>query len=422
MATRNWSVRVRMFQVGFGDCFVVTFNGRTPRHMLVDFGAHGGRHRPLADVAADIRETVGNHIDVAVATHAHRDHVDGFRDVGWLRGITVGAVWLPWTEDLENPVAVELRDHVRRLAQALTQRSRRFQGVPVSDDSAVGLRGHAFDLWNAEATAANARAMDHLRSGLGPRGKVRYLRRGDAPATGIAGLKVRALGPPEETSALTRLMPPREQDWPLAMRGSAGPASSTPTQTSATVDPRFLAASRFDLPWAVPGHPDPNRLDPEWRAAVDSRIQELADAALDEGALAAALDSAINNTSVVLLMEFKGRRLLFPGDAQWGSWEAWMTGPDVTHVKNLSFLKLSHHGSHNGTPQDAVALLARRGLRTMVSTQDGVHNRVPRPSLLSALGKATGVEVIRSDLATERGPHALPEGTEVGRTWIDCFL
>jgi hypothetical protein len=75
--------------------------------------------------------------------------------------------------------------------------------------------------------------------------------------------------------------------------------------------------------------------------------------------LALQLDSATNNTSLVLAIELAdGDVLLFVGDAQVGSWLSWhelkwrvgtrtVTGPDL--LKRTIFYKVGHHGSHNAT-------------------------------------------------------------------------
>ena len=60
-----------------------------------------------------------------------------------------------------------------------------------------------------------------------------------------------------------------------------------------------------------------------------------------------AIDKAANNTSVVLMLEWRGRRLLFAADAQL---ESWRTMDEQGVLKPVNYLKVSHHGSHNGTP------------------------------------------------------------------------
>jgi hypothetical protein len=70
--------------------------------------------------------------------------------------------------------------------------------------------------------------------------------------------------------------------------------------------------------------------------------------------LALALDSATNNTSLVLAIEFpNGNVLLFVADAQVGNWLSWqnlkwtvdgreVTGPDI--LRRTVFYKVGHHG------------------------------------------------------------------------------
>ena len=71
-----------------------------------------------------------------------------------------------------------------------------------------------------------------------------------------------------------------------------------------------------------------------------------------------------NNLSVVLLLEWHGRRLLFPGDAEWsgsyggevkkgrsnGSWNVMWQERKADLSLPLDFLKIGHHGSENATP------------------------------------------------------------------------
>ena len=62
-----------------------------------------------------------------------------------------------------------------------------------------------------------------------------------------------------------------------------------------------------------------------------------------------AIDKAANNTSIVFCLEWKGWQLLFCGDAEERSWKEM---DERALLKPVHFLKISHHGSHNGTPGD----------------------------------------------------------------------
>jgi hypothetical protein len=111
--------------------------------------------------------------------------------------------------------------------------------------------------------------------------------------------------------------------------------------------------------------------------------------------------------------------LLFPGDAQTGSWLSWselawevdghsgsgkrtVTGPDL--LGRVVFYKVGHHGSHNAT-------MKAKGLELMGSTelvafipvhQKTAHNhhpewKMPWPNLWERLKHRTSSRVILSD-------------------------
>lgn len=119
--------------------------------------------------------------------------------------------------------------------------------------------------------------------------------------------------------------------------------------------------------------------DPDYQAIVNEgqpvvflpdldHLHELAEAPVDR--LALTLDSICNNTSLVILFRYRGKSLLFPGDAQWGSWQSWI-GAEYSRqlIGAVDFLKVAHHGSENATPVDLVHALKAAGLAAMVPTQ-----------------------------------------------------
>src|SRR5215475_6242771 len=76
------TVRVRMYQVGFGDCFLLSFEYAGPepaRHVLIDFGSRQlAAGLDLSDIADEINTHTGGGPDVVVLTHRHQDHMSGF--------------------------------------------------------------------------------------------------------------------------------------------------------------------------------------------------------------------------------------------------------------------------------------------------------------------------------------------------------
>jgi len=81
------SLTIRAYQVGFGDCFLLTFQyaGATrksdkERHILIDFGTTGMPDKldwdeQMMKVARDIEERCDGKLHMVVATHRHKDHV-----------------------------------------------------------------------------------------------------------------------------------------------------------------------------------------------------------------------------------------------------------------------------------------------------------------------------------------------------------
>jgi hypothetical protein len=94
-----------------------------------------------------------------------------------------------------------------------------------------------------------------------------------------------------------------------------------------------------------------------------------------------AIDKANNNTSVVVCLEWRGWKLLFPGDAEQRSWKE-MNKRGV--LEPVHFLKVGHHGSWNGTPPPSILDVIfpvpapdARPRRALVSTCADTYHNVP---------------------------------------------
>ncbi len=108
---------------------------------------------------------------------------------------------------------------------------------------------------------------------------------------------------------------------------------------------------------------------PEDKEAVERLADE------PEGDLAAAIDRAVNNTSLLMVIEAGDQFLLFPGDAQWGTWKAILERPELCRLlQRTTALKVSHHGSHNGTPKALVDELLGQSVVAFVSTAPVARN------------------------------------------------
>jgi len=398
-----------MYRPGFGDCFLLSF-GSPARHMLIDFGAHmHGEIGTMEAIMDDIESETDKRLAVVVASHAHRDHISGFgKFVERFSTFTIGEVWLPWTDDPQDPDAKKLRTKQLALYDRLDKHLS--ASPPAADDlrGAAAVNALSNLRGNETATAALARAFGT--------GKARYLHAGaDVHDAGkIAGLSAQVLGPSKDKTFLGRMDPPADQRY-LAAPGE--PANAVHPFLSLEIP---SIAAEFSAEEAA--------AQPQVPANELVRLHELAES--PAGALALALDNARNNTSLVLLLRYGGKSLLFPGDAQWGNWQSWIGTDDATQlIGELDFLKVAHHGSENATPVSVVQALRAQGLAVMVSTQNKPFPTIPRKPLLTALEKHSLDHVaVRSDWITVAGaagstpPASLPKGFASGPVWIDYSL
>ena len=89
-----------------------------------------------------------------------------------------------------------------------------------------------------------------------------------------------------------------------------------------------------------------------------------------DDALAAAswLDRCLNNTSLVFVVEIEDVRIVFPGDAQWGVWREILANTDARALlERATLYKVSHHGSHNGSPKTLVHDVLPEHVTSMMS-------------------------------------------------------
>ena len=402
MANKPKSVEVRSYQVGFGDCFLLSFvySGTDKRHVLIDFGTTGlPRGKPsehMPKVAQAIAAVVGkgNRLTAVVATHRHADHISGFatdastgKSGEIIKALRPRLVLQPWTEDPKaRPNALTAKriiggekGFVARLMNMnrLAERAQRLAASRPAWMSATARRELAF---LGESNLANKSAVKNLIA-MGEAGGAKFLRYGGH--TGLEallpGVKVRVLGPPDltQSKAITKQRSKdRDQFWHFVE--DAVPELPAPGEDNG-------AAKRGQ---AVPE-------EARW---FRDRLLSVTSQGLLE--IVRQLDDQMNNTSLILLFEVGKKKLLFPGDAQFENWSYAMTeARDRKKVAELiadvDFYKVGHHGSLNATPRQWVweAFKKKKGkkLQTMMSTMPGKHGKVasktevPRRTLVTAL-------------------------------------
>ena len=420
------AVQIRMYNVGFGDCFLLTFvTEDRPYTMLIDCGRLSGSSGVGPEFWTVVQQLIGDlprvegkaHIDVVVMTHRHRDHVHGFSKADIWQDVTAGEVWMPWTENPKDPVALGLSSRQDTAARTALQALR-----------ALGVvSGGAFEV--ALNSITNAAAMGTLEK-LSAR-PIRYLpdvntaqsTTLDSSSTGgvlPGGVNIRVLGPSHDPKIIAKLDPPRGQAY-LRLGAAAGADNDAPA-----------AGPRPELPTPCGGrweHPrqslapivaqrlglDDKQLDRLLRSVRESARNDAENLAFD-------VDNALNGTSLVLLIEVGQQTLLFPGDAQWGTWNVILNTPEwQDRLKQTTFLKVGHHGSHNATPVGFVEGGYLHHSTAMVSVAPTTNTAegwkaIPKRELLNKLLENERVTtLLRSD-------EGLPAGIlDVARPLDDVF-
>jgi beta-lactamase superfamily II metal-dependent hydrolase len=406
------TIRIRMYRVGFGDCFLMSLPmGGGHRHILVDCGVHGrGDLDTIGDAVDNIAALTDKKLACVIATHAHQDHISGFgKCADVFSGFEVGEVWLPWTEDPKDTQAIKLQRKQLALASLL-----QFHFAATAAAGQTAARAAAIEA--VANLVGNQKALQLLRSGFGVNAQVGYLEAGDVlnNAADIPGLTVRVLGPPRDQQFLAKMDPPAGQRYLRMGTNGVQPENALLPFTAKWVvkkDAPELAHLRLSEP-------------------EEKKLQaELSDASLES--LAFALDQAKNNTSLVTLFVFRGQYLLFPGDAQYGNWRWWLDHEEAEEIlSRVTFLKVAHHGSHNATPRDALEKMTGT-FAAMVSTQNQPWDSIPRKPLMERLEELTAHRVIRSDSLrlpghskAPAGPvvSELPAGFEQGALWYDYVI
>ena len=332
---------VRMYNVRFGDAILVTIpdhdpksNRTTIRRILIDVGnapkaagtGAGGEDTVFKPVIEDLLDTLGNKaLDLYIMTHEHLDHVQGLfyastklPELNLLNRLKVNFVWLTASA---NPNYYDGDKHPEAKKKKL-------------EFDAMCKRLTNFFL---------------IQPALAPKGFMEILNNNNPSNTGPCVEFIRNLNPQKTTYIYRGIELENTHPFKEAKFSIWAPEEDTSDYYGS-----FQSFDTGVLPYSV----DPNSTN-------EAAIQPSAPPGVDMGAFLKLLESrrsgfgdnlltidkAANNTSIVFALEWRGWRLLFPGDAEERSWKT-MERENVLDA--VHFLKVSHHGSHNGTPSDDI--------------------------------------------------------------------
>jgi beta-lactamase superfamily II metal-dependent hydrolase len=378
---------VRAYSVGVGDCVYVRIpNGDDDFRILIDCGSKGRIalvKSAVKHLEDDLRDEGGSGvkpIDLLVVTHRHQDHIKGF-DPKIFKNIPIKNIWLTvaMNEDhIQAEKSLALNDMATTAMRGIEAR-----GLSLSAPLQTLVSMYSIN---------NENAMKALRVDF-PKSK------GATPVYVHAGMGSDDLPVALDSAKIHVLAPENDidgyylgEDVDEALRGFRDEMKFF-TRRSASLDKGF-----------------PENISPNDFRMLQSRMLSNAFAFAEK-------DSSIqNNVSVVLLVEWRGRRLLFTGDAEWegkfrtgkhnGSWNVMWKERSKHLEQPVDFLKIGHHGSINATPWaaskdpdyevnqilDAILPLPSPGAepvaKALVSTKRStVYPSIPAADLLVELGK-----------------------------------
>ena len=412
---------VRAYNVEVGDCLYC----RIPKarkvgsqiddfHMLVDCGSVGGLghlEAAVANLETMLPDAGGGkkRLDLLVVTHEHLDHMAGFSK-DFFKDIAIGNIWMNTAMNPDHPQA----ELTLRLHSLATMAMRNIASLNLALGPELRDLVALYGLINDDAMKALRDTLP-TNNGITPK----YVHAGMSPSDlglPLHNATIRVIGPEHDIDHFYLGEEVDETLLGLIASGAAFRESMTPS----TARPANISQSDF--------------------RRLRSRMMSSAFAFAE-------LESEVtNNTSVILLIEWQGKRLMFVGDAEWNSkfkdgkhnasWNVMWHERKSRLNAPIDFLKIGHHGSVNATPWndredgqvtepstilDAILPLPTGGgsptAKAVVSTMRKNYQTIPRSALLVELGKR--VQNVRN-YQTLLGANAssLPKFDEFEKTWL----
>ena len=427
-------INVRLYRVGgTGDFFLLQFkkNAKTTFNLMIDCGCINGGRNDFKENVEDLSTTTNGVIDLLIVTHEHADHINGFEKVSDIfdKNLIIKKVWFAWTEANE-PFANTFRKEHAKINMALKLASSELSKL-VEDKvfDQIYDKDYRKSLM-VEATGHFIKSLQGLNElnsiGDGLSFKkiptmedilkkdkvikadtvVEFLEPGKVIENlkGAEGIRFLVLGPPknndwmkkEEIKGEGYEQREKKSTLEMAFLNMFDPDPVTKSElmpfddNCELKDTHEIKARYAAQPWRT--------IDHEWLFSA--------------GALALRHETSINNTSLALAIQFidSERILLFPGDAEQGSWLSWHDNLEWSFkdkdkktrkvnaeyiLNNTVFYKVAHHMSQNGTAkQKGLEMMKQEDLSAIVTLDfkkiDGVWlNTMPNDFIAEVLFRKT---------------------------------
>lgn len=337
-----------MYPAKNGDAFLIEVAGQ---HILIDAGyASTFRDEIAPDLSALHR--AGKHLSLAICTHVDADHIGGMLEFiasngtrGARRTIEIDEVWHNSLRSLPEVAGVADSDADQRLLEAIQRR-----GFP----SRAGLSLAAQPISAHQGSSLARLLTQHGYRWNGGNG-LQCVQAQLTPVVWPGGLELHVIGPPiERLQALRRWW--LSELRRLSYRGS-GQISD-------------LAEDAYEMSLASGDYAETSVISPV-SAGIFGGLKDMY----------VADTSPTNGSSIALVVQGGGARLLFLGDA-WA--DDVIAGLNASGTERVIFdaIKVSHHGSRHNSSVD---LLQRVDAPCFLVSSDGSRHRHPDFEVLAEI-------------------------------------